>query len=75
MIALVAGLMRPVLSALLNARIPSAQRATILSLQSLIWTLMLAVLEPSIFTLAAKTRLSLGLWRRAAAVSIPAAEM
>ncbi len=51
-VALANGLARPVLSSLLNAEIPSAQRATIISLQSLLWTILLAVVEPLIFVVA-----------------------
>lgn len=60
-LALASALMRPVLSTLINAQIPSEQRATILSLGSLVWTLMLAVLEPAIFTLASRTSLPLAI--------------
>ncbi len=45
-VAAVSSLIRPPLSAALNEAIPSSQRATVLSLQSLIWTLLLAVVEP-----------------------------
>jgi len=51
-VAMANGLARPVLSSLLNAEIPSAQRATIISLQSLLWTILLAVVEPLVFVVA-----------------------
>jgi MFS family permease len=51
-ISFASGMARPVLSTLLNAEIPSEQRATILSLQALLWTLFLAGVEPLLFALA-----------------------
>jgi predicted MFS family arabinose efflux permease len=50
--ALASGAARPSLSALLNDRIPSAQRATILSLQGLLWTGLLALTEPVVLAVA-----------------------
>ncbi len=56
-VSLASALARPVLSVLLNEEIPSAQRATILSLQSLVWTVLLAVFEPGLFTVASHSSL------------------
>lgn len=53
-VSLVGALMRPVLSNLLNQEIPSSQRATVLSLQSLLFTAFLAVFEPAILAVAAR---------------------
>lgn len=50
--ALVSGAARPALSAQLNDRIPSAQRATILSLQSLLFTALLALTSPVVMAVA-----------------------
>lgn len=52
--ALAGGAARPSLSALLNDRIPSAQRATILSLQGLLWTGLLALTEPIVLAVAGR---------------------
>lgn len=52
LVALAGGAARPALSARLNQQIPSAQRATILSLQSLLWTALLALTEPIVMAVA-----------------------
>jgi MFS family permease len=44
---MVAGMQNPVLATYINRRIPSARRATILSVQSVIGSMMLAAMEPT----------------------------
>ena len=44
---MVAGMQNPVLATYINRRIPSARRATILSVQSVIGSMMLATMEPT----------------------------
>ncbi|SES67759.1 Predicted arabinose efflux permease, MFS family [Oceanobacillus limi] len=56
-ISFVASLVRPVMSDLLNKSISGNQRATILSIQSLLFTLFLTILEPLIFILGEKSGL------------------
>jgi MFS family permease len=51
-VAFAAAVLRPTLSALLNREIPSAQRATILSIQSLLWCFFIAATEPVVLTIA-----------------------
>jgi MFS family permease len=51
-VALAPSVVRPLLSARLNDLIPSAQRATILSLASLVFTLAIAVAEPVLLAIA-----------------------
>lgn len=53
-VSLASALIPPTLSQLLNERIPSAQRATIISLQALLWTLALAVVEPPLLAVASR---------------------
>ena len=67
------GLLRPVLSALLNDEIPSEQRATIVSLQALLWTVFLAGVEPALFALVERTSLAFGIGVSAAALAVVAA--
>jgi hypothetical protein len=43
---------QPTLSTLLNEQLPSGQRATVLSLQELLWTLTVAPLAPTMLALA-----------------------
>jgi hypothetical protein len=50
---------RPSLFALLQASTPSAFRATILSAQSLVLTLMLAAIEPALFAVGGRTSMAL----------------
>lgn len=57
-IGLVAAVLRPVTSAMLNDSIPSGQRATIISLQSLLFTLLTAVVNPSLFALGDRTSIA-----------------
>ncbi|RIK46641.1 MAG: hypothetical protein DCC58_02430, partial [Chloroflexi bacterium] len=57
-IGLVAALLRPVTSAMLNELIPSGQRATIISLQSLLFTLLTAMIYPALFALGDRTSLA-----------------
>lgn len=71
-IAFANALLRPVLSALLNQEIPSAHRATILSLQSLLFTAMLAVVEPAVFTVATRASLPAALGLSGAALAVTA---
>jgi hypothetical protein len=52
-------LVRPSLFALLQASIPSAQRATILSAQSLVVTLLLAASEPALLAIGGRTSMAL----------------
>jgi len=66
------GLLRPVLSALLNAEIPSEQRATIISLQSLLWTVFLAAVEPVLFALGDRTGLPFAIGGSAIVLAIVA---
>lgn len=66
------GLMRPVLSALLNKEIPSEQRATILSLQALLWTVFLAAVEPALFALAERTSLAFAIGASAVVLALVA---
>lgn len=54
-VALAFALVQPVLSALLNDAIPSAQRATVISLQALLSGATVGVLQLALFTLAART--------------------
>jgi MFS family permease len=51
-VAIASSILRPTLSALLNRDIPSAQRATILSIQSLVGWLLVALAEPLVLMLA-----------------------
>jgi MFS family permease len=51
-VAVASSVLRPTLSALLNRDIPSAQRATILSIQSLVGWLLVALIEPIVLLLA-----------------------
>jgi MFS family permease len=50
-VALASSVMRPTISALLNREIPSAQRATVLSIQSLLGWLAVALMEPLVLAL------------------------
>ena len=72
-ISFASGLVRPVLSTLLNAEIPSEQRATILSLQALLWTVFLAGVEPALFALAERISLPTTIGVAAAALAVVAA--
>ena len=49
------------LSELLNRSIPAAERATVLSLESVVLTALLAVVEPIVFAVATATTLALAL--------------
>ena len=51
------GCVRPLLSTLLNERVDSAVRATVLSLQSLVFTLLIAVAQPAAGALVDRWRL------------------
>lgn len=53
---------RPVLSAMLNDSIPSEQRATIISLQSLLFTLALAGVQPVLYAIGGHTSMALALF-------------
>ncbi|MDE3096130.1 MAG: MFS transporter [Chloroflexota bacterium] len=46
-VGMVAGMQNPVLSSYVNRRIPSERRATILSVQSVVGSMMLAAMEPT----------------------------
>jgi len=52
---------RPTLSAMLNDSIPSEQRATIISLQSLLFTLVLAGVQPALYAIGGRTSMGLAL--------------
>jgi predicted MFS family arabinose efflux permease len=69
------GLLRPVLSAMLNAEIPSEQRATILSLQALLWTLFLAAVEPVLFAVGDQVGLPLAIGGSAVVLAVVAATL
>jgi predicted MFS family arabinose efflux permease len=60
-IAFASALLRPPLSELLNRSVPASERATVLSLESVVMTSLNAVVEPGIFALAALASLSLAL--------------
>jgi MFS family permease len=51
----------PTLSAMLNDSIPSEQRATIISLQSLLYTLMLAGVQPALYAIGGRASMALAL--------------
>jgi len=72
-IAFASGLARPVLSTLLNMEIPSEQRATILSLQALLWTVLLALVEPALFALAESIGMPLTIGAAGIALALTAA--
>jgi hypothetical protein len=72
-ISFASGIVRPVLSTLLNAEIPSEQRATILSLQALLWTVFLAIVEPALFALAESIGMPLTIGAAAIALAVVAA--
>jgi MFS family permease len=50
---------RPLLSAMLNDSIPSEQRATIISLQSLVFTLVIAGVQPALYAIGGRTSMAL----------------
>jgi len=54
-ISLAIALAQPILSAMLNEAIPSAQRATVISLQSLLFSLVASPLQIALLTIAART--------------------
>ena len=60
-IALANALLRPPLSELLNRSIPAAERATVLSLENVVLTGLLAIVEPIVFAVATATTLALAL--------------
>jgi MFS family permease len=51
-VAFTSALLTPILSASVNRMIPSAQRATVLSIQSLVWSFLVAVIEPLLLAVA-----------------------
>jgi MFS family permease len=69
------GLLRPVLSGMLNAEIPSEQRATILSLQALLWTLFLAAVEPVLFAVGDQVGLPFAIGASAVVLAVVAATL
>jgi hypothetical protein len=71
--SLASGLLRPVLSGMLNAEVPSEQRATILSLQSLLWTVFLAGVEPVLFAAGDRIGLPVAIGGSAAVLASVAA--
>jgi sugar phosphate permease len=60
-IAFANAVLRPPLSDLLNRSIPASERATILSLDSVVMTGLLAVIEPAVFAIATVATLALAL--------------
>jgi MFS family permease len=65
----------PVLSTLLNDVIPSRQRATIISLQSLVGTAGMAVAQFSVFVLADRTSMALALGAMGGVMAVLAAPL
>lgn len=63
--ALASGVVRPLLSHEVNRWVPSERRATVLSLQAVLFTAWLVVLEPGVFALA-------GRWGMGAGVAVMA---
>ncbi len=59
--AAVSAIVQPVLSAMLNDAIPSRQRATIISLQSLVATFGLGVVQLAVFMIGERTSMALAL--------------
>ena len=59
--AAVSAFVQPVLSAMLNDAIPSRQRATIISLQSLVATFGLGVVQLALFAVGERTSMALAL--------------
>lgn len=52
LVAFFSSAIAPILSGLLNGEMPSAQRATIISIQQLLWCFFIAVVEPMVRALA-----------------------
>jgi len=59
--AAVSALVQPILSAMLNDAIPSRQRATIISLQSLVAMVGLGVVQLALFTIGQRTSMALAI--------------
>jgi len=71
--ALLAGLVRPLISQEVNRWVPSERRATVLSLQSVLFTAWLVVLEPAAFALAGRFGMGVSVAAMAAAYVVVAA--
>lgn len=67
------GLESPVVTTIINRRVGSAERSTVLSISVFLTTLSLAIVEPLIGWLATTTSLAIGLTTLAAVATIPAA--
>lgn len=71
--ALAAGVVRPLLSHEVNRWVPSERRATVLSLQAVLFTAWLVVLEPAVFALAGRFGMVAGVAAMAGAYVLGAA--
>lgn len=63
---------RPTLSAMLNDSIPSEQRATIISLQSLLLTLVIAGVQPTLYAIGGRTSMALAIGLAGALMAVMA---
>jgi MFS family permease len=60
-VAALGSLLRPVLSAMLNDAIPSGQRATIISVQGLLYMLVMAAIQPLLFEIGGRASMALAI--------------